>query len=33
VIDHFGLLGVVTRQIDLPRAIGLVVLVLGVPGR
>ena len=29
VIDHFGLLGVVTRHIDLPRAIGLVVLVLG----
>jgi transporter family-2 protein len=29
VIDHFGLLGVATRHIDLPRAIGLVVLVLG----
>ena len=29
VVDHFGLLGVVTRHIDLPRAIGLVVLVLG----
>ena len=29
VIDHFGLLGVATRPIDLPRAIGLVVLVLG----
>jgi bacterial/archaeal transporter family-2 protein len=29
VIDHFGLLGVVTRHIDLPRAIGLAVLVLG----
>jgi len=29
LIDHFGLLGVVTRHIDLPRAIGLVVLVLG----
>jgi bacterial/archaeal transporter family-2 protein len=29
VIDHFGLLGVVTRHIDLPRAVGVVVLVLG----
>jgi transporter family-2 protein len=29
VIDHFGLLGVATRHIDLPRAIGLAVLVLG----
>ena len=29
VIDHFGLLGVVTRHVDLPRALGLVVLVLG----
>jgi bacterial/archaeal transporter family-2 protein len=29
VIDHFGLLGVVTRHIDWPRALGLVVLVLG----
>jgi transporter family-2 protein len=29
VIDHFGLLGVVTRHIDLPRALGVVVLVLG----
>jgi len=29
VVDHFGLLGVVTRHIDLPRAIGLAVLVLG----
>jgi len=29
VIDHFGLLGVVTRHIDLPRALGVVVLVFG----
>ena len=29
VIDHFGLLGVVTRHIDLPRALGGVVLVFG----
>jgi bacterial/archaeal transporter family-2 protein len=29
IIDHFGLLGVVTRHIDLPRAVGVVVLVLG----
>jgi len=29
VIDHFGLLGVVTRHIDLPRALGVVILVLG----
>ena len=29
VFDHFGLLGVVTRHIDLPRALGVVVLVLG----
>jgi transporter family-2 protein len=29
IIDHFGLLGVTTRHIDLTRAIGIVVLVLG----
>jgi bacterial/archaeal transporter family-2 protein len=29
IIDHFGLLGVVTRPIDLARAAGVVVLVLG----
>jgi bacterial/archaeal transporter family-2 protein len=29
IIDHFGLLGVATRPIDLSRAIGLVVLALG----
>ena len=29
VVDHFGLLGVATRHIDLPRALGVVVLVLG----
>jgi transporter family-2 protein len=29
VIDHFGLLGVATRHIDLPRVIGLALLVLG----
>ncbi len=29
VVDHFGLLGVATRHIDLPRALGVAVLVLG----
>jgi bacterial/archaeal transporter family-2 protein len=29
VIDHFGWLGVAARQIDLTRAIGVVVLLLG----
>jgi bacterial/archaeal transporter family-2 protein len=29
VIDQFGLLGVATRHIDLPRALGIVVLALG----
>ena len=29
IIDHFGLLGVATRPIDLARALGVVVLVLG----
>ena len=29
IIDHFGLLGVVTHPIDLPRALGIAVLALG----
>ena len=29
IVDHFGLLGVVTRHVDLPRALGVAVLVLG----
>ena len=29
IIDHFGLLGVATQPIDLARALGVVVLVLG----
>jgi transporter family-2 protein len=29
VVDHFGLLGVVTRHIDLTRVLGIVVLGLG----
>jgi bacterial/archaeal transporter family-2 protein len=29
VIDHFGLLGVVTRHIDLPRGLGIIVLAVG----
>lgn len=29
IIDHFGLLGVTTRPIDLPRLAGIVVLALG----
>jgi transporter family-2 protein len=29
VIDHFGWLGVVTRPIDLTRAIGVLALVVG----
>ena len=29
IIDHFGLLGVVTRHVDLLRGLGIVVLALG----
>ena len=29
VVDHFGLLGVATRHIDMTRALGVVALVLG----
>jgi bacterial/archaeal transporter family-2 protein len=29
VIDHFGLMGVVTRPIDLPRLIGIAALLVG----
>ena len=29
VIDHFGLMGVVVRPIDLPRILGLIVLLAG----
>jgi bacterial/archaeal transporter family-2 protein len=29
ILDHFGLLGVVTRPIDLPRVLGMVALVAG----
>jgi transporter family-2 protein len=29
IVDHFGLLGVVTRPIDLPRMLGVAVLALG----
>ncbi len=29
IVDHFGLMGVMTRHIDLPRALGVVALVAG----
>ncbi len=29
IIDHFGLLGVVTRHLDVSRAVGIAVLALG----
>ena len=29
IVDHFGLLGVVTRQFDLTRGAGIIIMVLG----
>ncbi len=29
IVDHFGLLGIATRPIDLPRAVGVAVLAFG----
>jgi bacterial/archaeal transporter family-2 protein len=29
ILDHFGLLGVTTRPIDLPRVLGIIALIIG----